>query len=215
MEMDEIRKIADEIKHDQDGSSETTAVVQASGENQPRAITDVSASDIKVQLDQSKSLADQAEDIVGAMATARAVQDETVADQLADKKGAELLAKAQAKVTEAQAVAIEAETGKQKQRRELYEAVLNDFGVLAHLPQWLMVILVALLSPLYLVKTIIIGVPFGIVKTVVDNLDNVMCRYQDVNDNVKPKVKWGFIFIVIATVLIVAALITMKCLKLI
>lgn len=217
MEMDEIRKIAAQIKEGDENNEteESTETAVTPVTDEPRSITDISAQDIKVALDKNKSFEEQAEDVVGAMATAKAVQDENVAQALADQKAQEMLAKSQAKVKTAEAQAIDAETGKQKERRKLYEAVLNDFGVLAHLPQWLMVILVALLSPLYLIKTILIGVPFGIVKTIVDNLDNVMCRYQDVNDNVKPKVKAGFIFIVVVVALVFIALITLKCLKII
>ena len=205
--MDELREIAKEAQEEQN-QKETTSVVATN--SQTKAITEISADDIKFTVDATKSLEKQAEDVVSAMATAKAAQDETVATALADQKAQELLAKGQAKVKEAEAIVVNAETEVQKSQRQLYEAVLNDFGIREHLPRWLMVILVVVLSPIYIIKSIVIGVPFGLAKTIVDNLDNVMCRYEMVNDEVKPKVKFAFIFLLVAAVVIAATLIVLR-----
>lgn len=213
MEMDEIRKVADEIRQEQEQENEqhTNAVVQRT----ERPITDVSVNDIKVHIDETKPFDQQAEEAANAMATARAVQDETTVNALADQKAQELLSKGAAKVKTAEAAALNAETDVQEAQRKRYEAVLSDFGIREHLPRFLMCVLTVILSPLYVIKTILIGVPFAIAKTIVDNLDGVMCRYEDVNEKVKPRVKAGFIFIVILVVLIAAALITLACLHII
>lgn len=198
MEMEELRQVAEEIRNEKE-----------------RAATNVSVQDIKLRLDETKSFDQQAEEVANAMATARAVQDESVANALAGQKAQELLAKGQAKVKTAEASALDAETDVQEAQRKRYEAVLNDFGIREHLPRFLMCILTVILSPLFVLKTILIGVPFAIVKTIVDNLDGVMCRYEAVDEKVKPRVKAGFIFVVVVLCLIAATLITLTCLHII
>ena len=77
MEMDEIRKIAAQIKEGDENNEieESTETAVTPVADEPRSITDISAQDIKVALDKNKSFEEQAEDVVGAMATAKAVQD--------------------------------------------------------------------------------------------------------------------------------------------
>lgn len=155
----------------------------------PKSITDLSVSDIKIHLDEKKSIEQQAEDIVGAMATAKAVQDKQTAKQLTEKKSEELIAKADAKKKQAEAESIRAETDKQIERRKLYEAVLEHFAVKKHLPVWLMIILTAVLSPLYIIMVIAIGSPFALGKTIMDGLDSLVCRYEAVDEKCKPRVR--------------------------
>lgn len=214
--LDEIKRLAEQeeqAKNTETVGEDTQAMVVAPAEK--KAISQVSVDDIKVRVDNNKSVAEQAEDVIDLMATAKAVQDEETADELTKSKAEELLAKAKKKRLSAQTQVLEAETDKQKARRALYEAVLEDFGIKTHLPSWLMVILVILFTPLYIAKSLIIGVPLGFVKTVIDNLDNVVCRYERVGDTVKPKVKvivWILFVLLVATAI---ALIVLKCLNII
>lgn len=169
-----------------------------------KSITDLSVSDIKMHIDENKSMEQQAEDIVGAMATAKAVQDEHTAKELTEKKSEELLAKAEAKKKKAEAESIKAETDKQIEQRKLYEAVLEHFGVKKHLPFWLMVILTTVLSPLYVVMVIFIGTPFAVGKTVMDGLDSLVCRYEAVDEKCKPRIRKSILVLLI--VLVVGAI---------
>ena len=213
--MDELRKIAKKrIDKENDEADEIeTAIVKADEPTTEVAITDLSAADIKMRIDKNKSMEAQAEDVVGAMATARAVTDEKTAKEITEKKADELKAKASAKKKEAEAQVVKAETNKQEAERELYEAVLSDFALNKHYPKWLMKILVFILSPIFIVKSLVIGVPFGLVKTIMDNIDNVVCRYQKVDDKNKPKVRASIWILLTLLVVAGVCLTVLKCLN--
>lgn len=188
-----------------------TALVETESET-AKAITEFSADDIKFKIDNSKSMEEQAKDVVGAMATARAVQDEETVDKLTQEKTEELVADAQAKRKEAESRNINAETGKQEANRGKYEAVLESFGIKKHLPLWLLYLLVGLLSPIYVIFCIVIGVPCGVVKILIDNIDNILVRYEKVESGNRPKIKvtvWILIALVGAAIV---ALTVLKCL---
>ena len=179
-------------------------------ENNKKPITDISASDIKFSVDTSKSMEDQAEDVVGAIATANAVQDEKVAKDLTDKKADELRAKAEARKRKAEAENIKAETERQKEKRTLYEAVLGRFLIKDHLPVWLMVITTVVLSPIYLLLVLTINVPFGILGAIMDGLDVLVCRYEAVDEKCKPKVRTTIWILLIAVTISTIAFIVLK-----
>lgn len=189
----------------------------AAGENNnlpaEKSIDEISVTDIKMQLDKTKSYEEQAEDVVGAMATARAVANEQVAQELSDRKAAELKAKASAKAKQAAAGEINAETDKQEAERKLYEAVLETFGIKKHLPKWLMQIMVFIFTPIYIVLSLIIGIPCGIVKTLIDNVDNIICRYESAEEKNKPKIKATVWVLFILIILAATAFVTLKCLN--
>lgn len=169
-------------------------------EEKKRSIDSISVSDIKIKLDDTKSVEAQAEDVVGAMVTAGAIQDQTVKSTLTDRKAEELVNKAEEKAKKAKKSAVDAETELQKAERDLYEAVLNTFGIYKHLPRGLMKVLVWIFSPLFVLLSLLIGVPCGFCKIIIDNLDGIVCRYEKTGDTVKPKVKvifWIFFALVI------------------
>lgn len=223
MPMDEIRAYMKEREQStakeettQQMANEThkTQAVVAVDETK-KAITDLSVSDIKMRIDENKSMEQQAEDIVGAMATAKAVQDEQTAKELTEKKSEELLAKAEAKKKQAEAESIRAETDKQIEQRKLYEAVLEHFGVKKHLPFWLMIILTTVLSPLYIVMVIAIGTPFAVGKTVMDGLDSLVCRYEAVDEKCKPRIRKSIVVLLIALGVLVLCFTILKATKVI
>lgn len=154
-----------------------------------KSITEISANDIKVQIDNNKSMEAQAEDIVGAMATAKAVQNEETAQDLAFKKAEELKAKATAKQKAAETAQIKADTEKQEAEREKHEAVLQTFGINKHLPDWLLTIMLIPFTPLYIIISLVVGVPCGIIKVIIDNIDNILVRYESAAEKNKPKIK--------------------------
>lgn len=217
--IEELRKLAEEQEkakekeenietgEEKQETAEQNAIVESK-----KAIDKISVSDIKVSVDTSKSMEEQAEDVVGAMATAAAVQDEKTAQELTVKKAEELKSKATKKLTEAQAAEIDATTRKQEAERKKHEAVLETFGIKKQLPTYLRVILLAILTVPYILLNIIIGIPCGLLKVIIDNIDNVILRYQAVDDKNKPKLKVTVWILLVFAVLAAAALITLKVL---
>lgn len=173
-------------------------------EEKKKSIDKISVSDIKIKLDDKKSIESQAEDVVGAMVTASAINDEKVKETLTNKKAEELVNRAEEKASKAKTQSINAETELQKAERDLYEAVLNTFGIYKHLPRGLMKTLVWIFSPLFVIISLLIGIPCGFVKIIIDNLDGIICRYDKTGDGVKPKIK--IVFWVILGLLVVGAI---------
>lgn len=173
-------------------------------EEKKKSIDEISVSDIKIKLDDHKSIESQAEDVVGAMVTASAINDDKVKEALTNKKAEELVNRAEEKASKAKTQSINAETELQKAERDLYEAVLNTFGIYKHLPRGLMKTLVWIFSPLFVIISLLIGIPCGFVKIIIDNLDGIICRYDKTGDGVKPKIK--VIFWIILGLLVVGAI---------
>lgn len=173
-------------------------------EEKKKSIDEISVSDIKIKLDDHKSIESQAEDVVGAMVTASAINDDKVKEALTNKKAEELVNRAEEKASKAKTQSINAETELQKAERDLYEAVLNTFGIYKHLPRGLMKTLVWIFSPLFVIISLLIGIPCGFVKIIIDNLDGIICRYDKTGDGVKPKIK--IVFWVILGLLVVGAI---------
>lgn len=158
-------------------------------ETPQKSISEVGVSDIQFSLDNTKSYEQQAEDVVGAMATAKAVSDEGTAKDIAEKKAEELKSKANRKLQSAQAEEINATVERQEAARAKNEAVLQTFGINKHLPDWLLKTMVIIFSPVYIFLTITIGIPCGIVKVLIDNIDNILVRYENAKSTYKPKIK--------------------------
>lgn len=194
---DELEKIQSEIEN-------RKLELALQEEDKKKSIDQISVSDIKIKLDDSKSIESQAEDVVGAMVTASAINDDKIKTALTDKKAEELVNRAEEKASRAKTQSINAETELQKAERDLYEAVLNTFGIYKHLPRGLMKTLVWIFSPLFVIISLLIGIPCGFVKIIIDNLDGIICRYDKTGDGVKPKIK--IVFWVILGLLVVGAI---------
>lgn len=173
-------------------------------EEKKKSIDAIGLNDIKIKLDDTKSVDNQTEDVVNAMATVSAIKDNNVSSALTNKKAEELINKASEKAKKAQKQAVDAETELQKAERDLYEAVLNTFGIYKHLPRSLMKILVWIFSPLYTLISLLIGIPCGLVKILIDNLDGIVCRYEKTEEQAKTKLKT--IFWVLLGLLVVGAI---------
>lgn len=186
--------------------------VALSHENE-KSLADVKLDDIKLKLNTDKSLEEQAEDVSGALSIAGALRSEETAGALVKAKSEELVKKAIAKASDAQRKAIEAETEVQKAERDLYEAVLNTFGIYKHLPRWLMKAMVMILSPLYTIIGLLIGIPCGFVKILIDNLDGIVCRYDKTANGTKPKLKTIFWILLALSVIGAICLTVLKCLN--
>ena len=194
MGRDEIEKlITDKQAEDTQKREQETSMVKETAvvpsETNRKAISEVGLSDIQIALDKDKSYEEQAEDVVGAMATAGAVTDEGTKQTLIDQKSEELKAKAEAKVKKAQSAVAEAETNVQKAERELNDGVLETFGITKHLPKPLMKVIMLILGISYVFYTIIIRVPMGGVRIFIDTLDGIFVRYERVDSNIKPRIK--------------------------
>jgi hypothetical protein len=192
---------------------QASAIVEKKENPAPtKSIGEVSINDVEFTLDKNKNYEQQMEDVIGAVATREAVKDEKTSKDLIDKKSEELKAKANKKLKVAQKEDISAETDKQEAERKRYEAVLSTFGMTKHLPNWLLKIMVFLFSPIFIALTIIIGIPCGIVKILIDNIDNILVRYENAETTYKPKIKVTVWIILVFLVISAIALVVLAAL---
>lgn len=171
-----------------------------------KSIADVSLSDIRFKLDTTQSYEEQAKDAVNAMATAKAVKDQNTVDALAKGKQDELIGEQQAKIKKTQKDLKDSETELQKAEFDSNKTLFDTFNIVSHLPKWLQMIVVPLLTPFYLIGVLVIKVPCGFVRMLIDGIDGIICRYEKADERTRPRIK---VTVWIIFGLIVAASITL------
>lgn len=194
----------DEIEKEQE--QKKALAVQSETE---KSIADISLKDIHFKVDSDKSYEEQAKDVVGAMATAKAVQDQSTIEALAKGKQDELIGEQQSKVEQKKAEFIEAKTDTQKAEYNSNEALFRTFTILSHLPKWLQTIVVPLLTPFYIIGILIINVPCGFVRMLIDAIDGIVCRYEKADERTRPRIKvtvWIILGVAIAAAIALAIL---------
>jgi hypothetical protein len=211
--MEDIKKKIEEQAKKIVEEKEKTSVLVPTVPVESKSISQVNISDVEFSLDKSKTYEEQAEDVVSAMATAQAVSDKHTVQDITEKKAEELKVKASKKLKDAQTKDIDAETDRQEAERRKYEAVLSTFGITKHLPNWLLKIMVFLFSPVFILLTIIIGIPCGVVKVLIDNIDNILVRYETAKSEGKPKIKVTIWIILIASLLVGISIFVLKILN--
>lgn len=167
-----------------------------------KSIADVSLKDVKFKLDSNQTYEQQAKDVVNAMATAKAVEDEATVQALAKGKQDELIGEQQSKVKKTQKDFIDAQTEVQKAEYDSNKALFDTFNIISHLPKWLQMIVVPLLTPFYLIGVLVIKVPCGFVRMLIDGIDGIICRYEKADERTRPRIKvtvWVILGIAIAT----------------
>lgn len=164
-------------------------LVEKPQNGQKMAFKDYKLENIQAEVDTSKSFSQQVEEFVDVNATMAAAQDEGTQEILTQQKKEQLIGKATVKVKEVQKEAIEAETDIQKAKREKYQLLFDTFGVSDHIPDWLLKVLMVIFAPFYVIYVIVIGIPTGFVRFLIDCIDGILVRYDKAEDKRKPKIK--------------------------
>ncbi len=196
----------DELEKEQEQKQETAVQVANTTE---KSIADVTLKDVHFKLNTDKTYEEQAEDVVGAMATAKAVEDKGTVDALASAKQSELIDKQYTKVKQAKKQSIEAETEIQKAEWDTYKVLFDTFNINSHLPKWLQKIVVSILTPFYLVFVLAIKVPCGFVRMLIDGIDGIICRYERADERTRPRIKvtvWIIFALVVASAVVLGTL---------
>jgi len=164
-------------------------LVEKPQNGQKMAFKDYKLENIQAEVDTTKSFSQQVEEFVDVNATMAAAQDEGTQEILTQQKKEQLIGKATVKVKEVQKEAIEAETDIQKAKREKYQLLFDTFGVSDHIPDWLLKVLMVIFAPFYVIYVIVIGIPTGFVRFLIDCIDGILVRYDKAEDKRKPKIK--------------------------
>ena len=176
-----------------------------------KPVESIGLSDIKTNIDHTKSVQEQIEDVVDIASSVSALKDENTIEQITEKKKEEILEKADVKVKKAKQEATAAETDLQKAKREKFALLFDTFGVTKHIPEWLLKTLMFIFAPFYVLFVIIIGIPTGFVRFLIDCIDGILIRYDDVDGVRKGKLKATVWVILVLVVLATASLVTLKC----
>lgn len=180
-----------------------------------KSISDVSLSDVHYRVDGTKSYEEQTEDVVGAMTIVKAVGDEGTMQALATGKQSELIDKQQARVKKAQKEVIDAETEIQQAKFENRTLLFDTFNITAHLPKWLQAVIEPILGFFYILFVIVVKVPCGLVRMLIDGIDAVLVRYEKKDEQTKPKIKVTVIILIVLVVVMAVTLGTLYGLKII
>lgn len=178
----------DELKKEQEEKQEQEKAV-ALPNMMDKSIADVSLSDIHFKLDTTQSYEDQAKDVVNATAIAKAVKDQNTVEMLAKGKQDELIGEQQAKIKKTQRDLKDSETELQKAEFDSNKTLFDTFNIVSHLPKWLQMIVVPLLTPFYLIGVLVIKVPCGFVRMLIDGVDGIICRYEKADERTRPRIK--------------------------
>ena len=190
-------------------------LVEQPQNGQKLAFKDYKLENIEAVVDNSKSFSEQVEEYVDVSSTMAAAQDQETQDILTQQKKEQLIGKATVKVKAVQKEAIEAETDIQKAKREKYQLLFDTFGVSDHIPDWLLKVLMVIFAPFYVLYVVIIGIPTGFVRFLIDCIDGILVRYDKADNSHKPKVKVT-VWILLALIVVSAICITtLACLHII
>lgn len=180
-----------------------------------KSIADVTLNDVHFKVNTERSFEEQATDVVSAMAIARAVGKEETVEALAEGKKQELIGEQTVKVTKTQQHANDAKTELAKSEYSANETVLKTFMVFSHLPKWLQNIVMGFLTPFYLIFVLIVNVPCGFVKMLIDGIDGIICRYEKADERTRPRIKVTVIILFVLAVLAITAITTLSALEII
>lgn len=183
IDFDELKK-----KQEQKAEQEQEKAV-ALTDMTDKSIADVSLSDIHFKLNTNQTYEEQAKDVVNVIATVKAVEDEATVQALAKGKQDELIGEQQSKVKKTQKDFINAQTEVQKAEYDSNKALFDTFNIISHLPKWLQMIVVPLLTPFYLIGVLVIKVPCGFVRMLIDGVDGIICRYEKADERTRPRIK--------------------------
>lgn len=159
-----------------DDIKEIRAVVKKN-EEQP-SIIDTEVPKLKVELDKDKTYTEQAKDLVGVMATQKAIEDEDLVKDITEAKKEELRTGADANLKEEQAKAKTAEKTLQEANYGVYEGVATYAGVKKPLPKGMQRVLFSILSFFQIVVLILVGTPTSIINILADCVDSIFKNYQ-------------------------------------
>lgn len=161
-----------------DDIKEIRAVVKKN-EERP-SIIDTEVPKLKVELDKDKTYTEQAKDLVGVMATQKAIEDEDLVKDITEAKKEELRTGADANLKEEQAKAKTAEKTLQEANYGVYEGVATYAGVKKPLPKGMQRVLFSILSFFQIVVLILVGTPTSIINILADCVDSIFKKLSSI-----------------------------------
>lgn len=186
-EVPKVEPTIDEEKQSTAVATTTESQIVESNVSAPvmKSLGEVGVSDIKMQLDTTKSLEDQAADIAGAGATFGALQDESTREQLTDMKSEELLTKGQARVKKAKVEVKTEEQNLQKADYGIYEGIAEYSNIKKPLPRKMQIAVFSVLGFFQGILLVVFGIFFGCINILLDMVNGLAKRFAELTDHAK------------------------------
>lgn len=156
-----------------------------------------------------KSLAEQAKDFVAVEATKKAIQDDKLVSDIAQKKKNELMFNAAANLKKEEAESKSADIKLQEANFGVYSGVANYAGIKRALPKKMQTVLFTFLAIIQTIFLIIFGVPTSILTIIADCIDVNVQKLS----NVTKSARWCVVGIVVAMIVGSLALFLFHILK--
>lgn len=138
-----------------------------------------SLDDIKFELDKTKSLKEQAKDVVDLAATSKAVQDDKLVNDITNFKKEELKTSAESSLKEEQVKSKEAEKKLQEANYGVYNGIAILIGLKKPLPNPMLKALMWILAPFLVLYYFIIGLLTGIINITMDCINSIVVRFAE------------------------------------
>ena len=163
---------------------------------------------LQFEVDKTKSFNEQAKDIVGAMATAKAIEDEKLVKKVTETKKDELSSRAEADAKNEKAKTKDAEKKLQESTFGIYEGVASYIGLKRALPERMLKILMLFIQPIVGLFITLIGLPISIIAIFMDGINILAEKFADISESAKRIVKalWWIALVVIGILVINALL---------
>lgn len=168
--MDDMKKIENEVALANEAKTELADV--------PKALPEF-------EVDKSKSYTEQAKDIVGALATQKAVEDDKLVDTITDIKKEELTESATANLKEEKVKAKDAEKKLNAANYGIFEGVATYAGIKKPLPAKMQKILFTILGGLQTFFLVLIGLPTSIITIIADCIDAIVKKLSSIAKSAK------------------------------
>ena len=140
-------------------------------------VIEVPKTDIHFELDKTKSVTEQAKDLVGLAATSNAVRDEGLVENITEKKKEELKTAADTALKTEQVKSSTTEKELQEANYGVYQGIADLIGLKKPLPNKMLKALMLILQPLLIVYYVIIGFITGIINVTMDCINAVTERF--------------------------------------
>lgn len=174
--MDDINKIKETVDN---AKEESKALAEV---KEPK---DIPVPQLQFEVDHKKSYTEQAKDVVGVMATQKAIEDEDLVKDITETKKEELKANANANLNEEQAKAKDSEKSLQAANYGVYEGVATYAGIKKPLPQKMQKVLFGIMSGFQVFFLILIGVPTSVFNIVADCVDSMVKKLSAIAKSAK------------------------------
>lgn len=161
-----------------------------------------SIDDIKLELDKTKSLKEQAKDVVDLAATSKAVQDEKLVDDITNLKKEELKTNAESSLKEEQVKSKETEKKLQEANYGVYNGIATLIGLKKPLPNPMLKALMWILSPFLVLYYFIIGLITGIINITMDCINSIVIRFAEFTKPAKKIILFVLLLAVVGSIII-------------